>query len=146
MKVHHLATRLTINNRIQTIFFATTFLMMISTAAYSKDIAGSYVASTTYGNIFCITITQHGEKIEGSFDEVDFKQIVPIENGVFRDNKLSFNVRFVVNLNSLPLTMTAKIIKDKPTIFFGHYNIGTERGDFILYSVQAKPAACRNLR
>lgn len=127
------------------LFLSISTILIIPSLADSQSISGSYVASTKYGNIFCLDINQHNEKIEGKFEEVDFKQIVPIEKGIFKNNKLSFSVHFMVNKRILHLSMKAKIIMDDPKIFFGNYTIGKEKGDFILYSVQVKPSVCREL-
>lgn len=113
--------------------------------AKSINISGSYVASTKFGNIFCMDITQQNEKIKGNFEEVDFQQIVPIEKGIFKDNILSFSVLFMVNKRPVLLEMSAEMIKKNPVIFFGNYNIGKEKADFILYSVKVKPPICRML-
>lgn len=127
------------------LFLFISAIFIIPSLAYSQSISGSYVASTKYGNIFCLDINQHNEKIEGKFEEVDFQQIVPIEKGLFKDNKLSFNVHFMLNKRSVLLSMSAEKINENPVIFFGTYNIGKENGDFILYSVEVKPNVCRKL-
>lgn len=120
-------------------------IFIIPPLAYSQSISGSYVASTNHGNIFCLDINQHNENVGGKFEEVDFQQIVPIEKGIFKNNKLSFNVHFMVNKSLLLLSMSAEKIKEHPVIFFGTYNIGKENGNFILYSVEVKPLVCRKL-
>ncbi len=110
-----------------------------------SDISGLYVASTQFGNIFCLDLEQHGERVTGTFDEVDFRQVVPLQ-GTYRDGLLAFGVRFLVNGRTLDLQMQARMLQESPRVLHGHYRIGSERGNFILYAIHTRPAVCRDLR
>ncbi len=107
-------------------------------------ISGLYVASTQFGNIFCLEIVQEGERITGTFDEVDFRQVVPLQ-GLYRAGMLRFQVEFRVNGRPLGLMMQARKVQEAPLLFHGDYRIGAERGNFVLYAIQAKPPVCRRL-
>jgi len=121
------------------------FVLVVPFNVLAKGISGDYVASTSYGNIFCLSLKQENENITGTFDEVDFKQIVPINNGTYTNDTLRFDVTFKVNRQNILLTMSANKLNNNPELFFGNYKIGSERGDFVLYQIKAKPKVCKTL-